>query len=56
MKTRESDMSFAASVDDGAIEYSGAGLRGLCAQPANLLQAALLVDARRHPAILPGGA
>ena len=36
--TRESDMSFAASIDDGAIEYSGAGLRGLVAQPANLLR------------------
>jgi uncharacterized protein len=38
VKTRESDMSFAASIDDGAIEYSGAGLRGLMAQPANLLR------------------
>jgi uncharacterized protein len=38
VKTRESDMSFAASVDDGAIEYSGAGLRGLFARPANLLK------------------
>ena len=38
VKTRESDMSFAASIDDGAIEYSGAGLRGLVAQPANLLR------------------
>jgi predicted NAD/FAD-binding protein len=38
VKTRESDMSFAASIDDGAIEYSGAGLRGLVAQRANLLR------------------
>ncbi|HEX9167966.1 MAG TPA: FAD-dependent oxidoreductase [Roseiarcus sp.] len=38
IRTRESDMSFAASIDDGAIEYSGAGLRGLVAQPANLLR------------------
>ncbi len=36
--TCESDMSFAASIDDGAIEYSGAGLRGLVAQRANLLR------------------
>ena len=38
VETRESDMSFAASIDDGRIEYSGAGLRGLVAQPANLLR------------------
>ena len=38
VKTRESDMSFAVSIDDGAIEYSGAGFRGLVAQPANLLR------------------
>ena len=38
IKTRESEMSFAASIDDGAIEYSGAGLRGLVAQRANLLR------------------
>jgi predicted NAD/FAD-binding protein len=36
--TRESDMSFAVSIDDGAIEYSGAGLLGLVAQRANLLR------------------
>jgi predicted NAD/FAD-binding protein len=41
VKTRESDMSFAASIDDGAIEYSGAGLRGLIAQSANLLRPAI---------------
>jgi predicted NAD/FAD-binding protein len=38
LKTRESDMSFAVSIDDGRIEYSGAGLRGLVAQRANLLR------------------
>jgi uncharacterized protein len=38
VKTRKSDMSFAASIDGGAIEYSGGGLRGLVAQPANLLR------------------
>ena len=36
--TRESDMSFAVSIDDGRIEYSGAGLRGLVAQRANLMR------------------
>jgi uncharacterized protein len=36
--TRESDMSFAVSIDDGRIEYSGAGLRGLVAQRANLIR------------------
>ena len=38
VKTRESDMSFAASIDDGAIEYSVAGWRGLVAQRANLFR------------------
>ena len=36
--TRESDMSFAVSIDNGRFEYSGSGLRGLMAQPANLLR------------------
>jgi predicted NAD/FAD-binding protein len=36
--TEASDMSFAASLDDGAIEYSGTGLSGLFAQPANLVR------------------
>ena len=31
----KSDMSFAVSVDDGAIEYSGRNVRALLAQPAN---------------------
>ncbi len=34
--TQESDMSFAASIDDGAFEYAGGDLAGLIAQPANL--------------------
>ena len=38
IETRESDMSFAVSIDDGRTEYSGAGLRGLVAQRANLLR------------------
>ncbi|MBU6266717.1 MAG: FAD-dependent oxidoreductase [Sphingomonadales bacterium] len=36
--TRASDMSFAFSLDHGAFEYSGGNLRGLAAQPANLLK------------------
>lgn len=34
--TAPSDMSFAVSARDGALEYSGSGLGGLLAQPANL--------------------
>jgi predicted NAD/FAD-binding protein len=36
--TRATEMSFAVSLDEGALEYSGSGLRGLFAQPANLLR------------------
>lgn len=36
--TRSSDMSFAASLDGGGFEYSGADLRGLFAQKRNLLR------------------
>ena len=35
--TRASNMSFAVSIDEGLLEYSGSGLRGLVAQRANLL-------------------
>ncbi|MBB4265834.1 NAD(P)/FAD-dependent oxidoreductase [Roseospira visakhapatnamensis] len=34
--TQLSDMSFAASLDDGRLEYAGSGLGGLFAQPANI--------------------
>jgi predicted NAD/FAD-binding protein len=34
--TKPSDMSFAVSLDGGRLEYSGTGLSGLFAQPANL--------------------
>lgn len=37
VKTHESEMSFGVSLDDGRIEYSGGDLRGLFAQPANLV-------------------
>lgn len=36
--TQASDMSFAASLDGGRLEYAGTDLRGLFAQPANLLR------------------
>lgn len=35
--TSPSEMSFAVSLDDGRLEYSGSGVRGLFAQPANLM-------------------
>jgi len=36
--TKPSKMSFAVSVDDGRLEYSGSGLAGLFAQPGNMLR------------------
>ncbi len=36
--TMASDMSFAASLDRGGFEYSGAGLSGLVAQKANIMR------------------
>ena len=36
--TKESDMSFAVSIDDGALEYNGTNLAGLFAQPSNCLR------------------
>ena len=36
--TKASDMSFAVSMDGGALEYAGTDLRGLFAQPRNLLR------------------
>ncbi|ABC21527.1 NAD(P)/FAD-dependent oxidoreductase [Rhodospirillum rubrum] len=38
VKTRPSDMSFSVSADGGGLEYSGAGLGGLLAQPVNLVR------------------
>lgn len=35
VETQASDMSFAASIDDGAFEYSGTGLKGLLGQRRN---------------------
>ncbi|MDM0011285.1 FAD-dependent oxidoreductase [Variovorax sp. J22P168] len=36
--TRDAEMSFAVSLDQGALEYSGSGLSGLFAQRGNLLR------------------
>lgn len=36
--TQASDMSFAASLDGGAFEYSGSGIAGLLGQPGNVLR------------------
>jgi uncharacterized protein len=38
VRTRKSDMSFAVSLNDGAIEYSSNGVRGLFGQRRNLLR------------------
>ena len=54
--TAESDMSFAASLDDGGLEYAGTGLRGLFAQKRNLLRPrfwSMLFDLRRLYAQAP---
>ena len=37
--TRASEMSFSVSLDDGRLEYSGTGARGLLAQPGNIVRA-----------------
>jgi len=36
--TKSSEMSFAASLNDGALEYSGTNLQGLLAQPLNIFR------------------
>lgn len=57
--TRESDMSFAVSMDGGRMEYAGTDLRGLLAQPANLLRPrfwAMLRDLLRFYREAPGDA
>jgi len=48
--TQESDMSFAASLEDGALEYAGTGVNGLFAQRRNLVRPrfwSMLLDLRR---------
>ncbi|PKR50632.1 NAD(P)/FAD-dependent oxidoreductase [Thalassospira marina] len=57
--TAATDMSFAASLDDGRIEYGGSNLASLCAQKRNLLRPAfwsmvrdILRFYREAPAVL----
>lgn len=38
IQTSLSNMSFAVSIDDGKLEYNGEGLKGLFAQPRNLVR------------------
>jgi uncharacterized protein len=50
VETAESNMSFAFSLDRGAYEYSGSGLRGFFGQPSNLLSPShygMLLDIHR---------
>jgi predicted NAD/FAD-binding protein len=57
--TEISDMSFAVSMDDGALEYSGTGLKGLFGQPINLLRPrfwSMLSDLTRFYKEAPGDA
>jgi predicted NAD/FAD-binding protein len=57
--TDESDMSFAASLDGGGLEYAGTGLRGLFAQKRNLVRPrfwSMLRDLRRLYAQAPAHA
>lgn len=61
VQTHASDMSFAVSLDEGRLEYSGTDLRGLFAQPANLFRPrfwSMLRDVvrfyREAPALLAG--
>jgi len=55
--TRDSDMSFAASLDGGRFEYSGGDLGGLLAQPTNLARPRfwrMLLDVLRFYRAAPG--
>lgn len=59
VKTKPSEMSFAVSLDQGALEYSGTDLRGLFAQPSNLISPrfwSMLRDLRRFYSQAPGDA
>jgi len=57
VQTRPTEMSFAASLDDGQFEYSGSGLAGLLAHPRNALRPrmwSLLRDLRHFYREAPG--
>ncbi|MET0220465.1 MAG: FAD-dependent oxidoreductase, partial [Tardiphaga sp.] len=50
VQTRDTEMSFSVSLDEGRLEYAGTDLNGLFAQPANALRPrfwAMLRDIRR---------
>jgi predicted NAD/FAD-binding protein len=50
VRTKDSEMSFAVSLDDGTLEYAGTNLRGLFAQRRNLVRPrfwSMLRDLRR---------
>ena len=55
--TQDSDMSFAVSLDQGRLEYAGTDLRGLFAQPRNLLRPrfwGMMLDLFRFYRAAPG--
>ena len=57
VETEASDMSFSVSKGDGAFEYAGSDLRGLLAQPENLLRPrfwSMMKDLKRFYAEAPG--
>ena len=57
--THRSDMSFSVSLDEGKLEYSGSGLRGLFGQPRNLFRPrfwSMLRDLQRFYREAPGEA
>ena len=54
--TQPTEMSFSVRCERTGLEYSGGSLRGLFAQPRNLLRPAFLAHAARRAALLPRGA
>lgn len=55
--TTPTDMSFAVSLDGGALEYAGSNLAGLLAQPSNLFKPrfwSMLTDLLRFYRLAPG--
>ncbi|MDE1896238.1 MAG: FAD-dependent oxidoreductase [Rhodospirillales bacterium] len=55
--TEATDMSFSVSLHDGALEYSGSSLRGMFAQPMNMLRPrfwSMLIDLLRFYRQAPG--
>ena len=54
--TKPTNMTFAVSLDDGRLEYSGTGLTGLFAQPRNVVSLRFWGMLRDLLALLPGSA